>query len=397
VARFGRAGRGRLARALDLYEYQGKELFASFGIPVSEGRLATSPAEARGAARELGCPVVVKAQVLTGGRGKAGGIKLADSPDEAEARAREILGLDIRGHTVHKVWIERASDIAREYYLSITLDRSAKKPLFMFTTEGGVDIEEVAATSPDALVRLHVDPLEGYHPWQGRRLVHDAAVEDPGEQKQIAAIVGKLYRAFTECEAMLCEINPLVVTPQGEVRALDAKFTVDDNALFRLPRIAEMRDRAAADPLEALAREKGVVYVKLDGEVGVLGNGAGLTMSTVDVVTFVGGRPANFCDLGGGGDAQGVVDALEVITRDPQVRSIFFNVFGGITRCDEVARGILQALDQMGIEDPIVVRLDGTNAEEGRRLLEDAARSNVHAEATMLDGARRAVELAGAA
>jgi len=382
---------------VDLYEYQGKELFRRHGIPVSEGRLATSPAAARAAAQELGGAVVVKAQVLTGGRGKAGGIKLAESPAEAEARAREILGLDIRGHTVQRLWIERASDIEREYYLSLTFDRSAKKPLFMFTTQGGVDIEEVAATSPDALVRLHVDPLEGFHPWQGRRLVHEAGVESVGEQKQIAAIAGRLYAAFLAYEAMLCEVNPLIVTPEGEVRALDSKFTVDDNALFRLPEIAEMRDLAAADPLEALAREKGVTYVKLDGDVGVLGNGAGLTMSTVDVVTFVGGRPANFCDLGGGGDAQGVVDALEVITRDPQVSAIFFNIFGGITRCDEVARGILQALEQMGIEDPIVVRLDGTNAEEGRRLLQEAAKPNVHAEATMLDGARRAVELAGAA
>jgi succinyl-CoA synthetase beta subunit len=381
---------------LDLYEYQGKELFRRYGIPVSEGRLATSPAEAREAAQGLGCPVVVKAQVLVGGRGKAGGIKLADTPAEAEARAREILGLDIRGHTVHKIWLERASEIEREYYLSITFDRSAKRPLFMFTTQGGIDIEEVAATTPEALVRLHVDPLEGYHAWQGRRLVHEAGVEDPGEQKQIAAIVGRLHEAFVGTEAMLCEINPLIVTPAGEVRALDSKFTVDDNALFRHPEIAGMRDLAAADPLEARAREKGVTYVKLDGEVGVLGNGAGLTMSTVDVVTFVGGRPANFCDLGGGGDAQGVVDALEVITGDPQVRAVFFNIFGGITRCDEVARGILQALEQMRIEDPIVVRLDGTNAEEGRRILGEAAPPNVHAETTMLDGARRAVELAGA-
>jgi len=382
---------------LDLYEFQGKELFRRYGIPVSEGRLATSPAEARDAAQELGGPVVVKAQVLTGGRGKAGGIKLAETPSDAEAHAAEILGMDIRGHTVRKVWIERASDIAREYYLSITFDRGAKKPLLMFTTHGGVDIEEVAALSPDALVRLHVDPLEGYHPWQGRRLVYDAGIADPGEQKQIAAIVERLYEAFVGCEAMLCEVNPLIVTTEGDVRALDSKFTVDDNALYRHPELAEMRDVAAADPLEALAREKSVTYVKLDGEVGVLGNGAGLTMSTVDVVTFVGGRPANFCDLGGGGDAQGVVDALEVITRDPQVRSIFFNIFGGITRCDEVARGILQALGQMAIELPLVVRLDGTNAEEGRRLLEEAAAANLHAEATMLDGARRAVELAGAA
>jgi succinyl-CoA synthetase beta subunit len=379
---------------LDLHEYQGKELFRRFGIPVSDGLLATTPAEARAAAEKIGGAVVVKAQVLIGGRGKAGGIKLAEGPDEAEARAREILGMDIRGHTVEKVWIERASEIAREYYLSLTFDRSAKQPLYMFTTQGGMDIEEVAATSPEALVRLHVDPLEGCHPWHARSLVYAAGVTDPGEQKQIAAIVGKLYDVFVGADAMLCEINPLIVTPEGEVRALDSKFTVDDNALYRHPDIAEMRDPAAADPLEALAREKGVTYVKLDGEVGVLGNGAGLTMATVDVVTFVGGSPANFCDLGGGGDAQGVVDALEVITRDPQVRSIFFNIFGGITRCDEVARGILQAVERMGLAQPIVVRLDGTNAEEGRRILGDAALPNLHAEATMLDGARRAVELA---
>ncbi len=379
---------------MDLYEYQGKELFRRFGIPVSEGRLATSPAEARTAAQELGGPVVVKAQVLTGGRGKAGGIKLAETAAEAEARAREILGMDIRGHVVARLWIEKASDIAREYYLSLTFDRSAKKPLFMFTTQGGVDIEEVASTSPEALVRLHVEPLAGFQPWHARRLVYEGGVSDPSERKQIAAIAGNLYEAFVGCEAMLCEINPLIVTPGGEVRALDSKFTVDDNSLYRHPDIAEMRDVRAADPLEALAREKGVTYVKLDGEVGVLGNGAGLTMSTVDVVTFVGGRPANFCDLGGGGDAQGVVDALEVITRDPQVRAIFFNIFGGITRCDEVARGILQAVEQMGIAEPIVVRLDGTNAEEGRAILQGSGISNLHSEATMLDGARRAVELA---
>ena len=380
---------------MDLYEYQGKQLFALYGIPVSDGRFVTSPEEARAAAEEIGGEVVVKAQVLTGGRGKAGGIKLAASPDEAEARAREILGLDIRGHVVSKLWIESASEIAKEYYLSITFDRGAKKPLFMFTTQGGVDIEEVAATSPDALVRLHVDPLEGFQPYQARRLVYGAGVEDPGEQKQIAAIVGKLYEAFVGTDAILCEINPLIVTPDGVVKALDSKFTVDDNALYKHPEVAEMRDVAAADPLEALAREKGVTYVKLDGEVGILGNGAGLVMSTLDVIALAGGRPANFCDLGGGGDAQGVVDALEVIIRDEQVKSIFFNIFGGITRCDEVARGILAALERLTIAHPIVVRLDGTNAEEGRKILAEAGIANIYPEATMLDGARRAVELAG--
>ncbi|HWG57042.1 MAG TPA: ADP-forming succinate--CoA ligase subunit beta, partial [Gaiellaceae bacterium] len=372
--------------------------FARYGIPVSEGRLATTPDEARAAAEELGGPVVVKAQVLTGGRGKAGGIKLAESADEAEARARDILGLDIRGHVVRKLWIERASEIAKEYYLSLTFDRGAKKPLFMFTTQGGVDIEEVAATNPQALVRLHVDPLEGFQPYQARRLVYGAGVDDASEQKQIAAIAQKLYDAFIGTDAMLCEINPLIVTPEGEVKALDSKFTIDDNALYRHPEIAEMRDPEAVPPEERFAREKGVTYVKLDGEVGVLGNGAGLSMSTVDVVTFAGGRPANFCDLGGGGDAEGVVDALEVITRDPQVRSIFFNIFGGITRCDEVAKGILAALDRLDMSRyPIVVRLDGTNAEEGRRILAEAGRPNIHPEATMLDGARRAVELAQSA
>ena len=274
---------------MDLYEYQGKQLFALHGIPVSEGRFAASPEEARAAAEELGGEVVVKAQVLTGGRGKAGGIKLAATPDEAEARAREILGLDIRGHVVSKLWIERASEIAKEYYLSITFDRGEKKPLFMFTTQGGIDIEEVAEQTPEALVRLHVDPLEGFQPWQARRLVYGAGVADPSEQKQIAAIVAKLYDAFVGTDAMLCEINPLIVTPEGEVKALDSKFTVDDNALYKHPEIAEMRDVAAADPLEALAREKGVTYVKLDGDVGILGNGAGLVMSTLDVIALVGG------------------------------------------------------------------------------------------------------------
>jgi succinyl-CoA synthetase beta subunit len=379
---------------VDLYEHQGKQVFAHFGIPVSEGRLVTTPEEARAAAEELEGPVVVKAQVMTGGRGKAGGVKLADDPADAEAKARDILGLDINGHVVRKLWIEQASEIAKEYYLSITFDRGAKQPLFMLTTEGGIEIEQVAEENPDALARLHVDPLEGFQPYQARRLVYGAGIDDPGEQKQILAIIEKLYRCFVQSDAMLTEINPLIVTPEGEVRALDSKFTVDDSALFRHPDIAEMRDVEAADPQERLAREKGVTYVKLDGEVGILGNGAGLSMSTVDVVVVAGGRPANFCDLGGGGDAQGVVDALEVITSDEQVRSIFFNIFGGITRGDEVARGILAALDQLRIELPIVVRLDGTNAEEGRRLLAEAAPPNLHVEPTMLEAAQRAVELA---
>ena len=378
---------------MDLYEYQGKQLFARVGIPVSEGRLATTPEEAREAAEELGGPVVVKAQVLVGGRGKAGGIKLADTPEAAETHAAEILGMDIRGHVVRRLWIERASDIAKEYYLSVTFDRGEKKPLFMLTAEGGVDIEEVAEKQPEALARLHVDPMVGWQPWYGRWLVFTAGIDDPGEQKQVASIAEMLYEAFVEFDAMLCEVNPLIVTPEGEVRALDAKFTVDDNALYRHPDIAEMRDVEAADARERLAREKGVTYVKLDGEIGILGNGAGLVMGTLDVIDQVGGRPANFCDLGGGGDAQGVVDALEVITSDEQVEAILFNIFGGITRCDEVARGILAALGQMAIELPIVVRLDGTNAEEGRRMLSEAAPPNLYVEETMLSAAERVVSL----
>jgi succinyl-CoA synthetase beta subunit len=379
---------------VDLYEYQGKELFSRFGIPTSDGRLATTPDEAGVAAAELGGQVVVKAQVLTGGRGKAGGIKLADDAEDARDKAGQILGMDIRGHVVRKVWIEKASEIAKEYYLSLTFDRGAKKPLYMFTTQGGVDIEEVAEKGPEALVRLHVDPFEGFQPWQARRLIFGAGVDDPNEQKQILALVAKLYEAFVACDAMLCEVNPLIVTPDGDVRALDSKFTVDDNALFRHPDIAEMRDLEAVPAEERLAREKDVTYVKLDGEVGILGNGAGLVMSTLDVIALVGGRPANFCDLGGGGDAEGVVAALEVITADPQVNSIFFNIFGGITRCDEVARGILAALERLTIDDPIVVRLDGTNAEEGRGILAGATPANLYVEPTMLDAARRAVELA---
>ena len=379
---------------MDLYEYQGKELFRRFGIPTSEGRLAMGVGEARAAAEELGGQVVVKAQVLTGGRGKAGGIKLADSPEEAAQHAGAILGMDISGHVVRKLWIESASEIAKEYYLSVTFDRGAKKALFMLTTEGGVEIEEVAAEKPEALARLHVDPLEGFQPYQARRLIYAAGIDDPDEQKQILSIVGRLHDAFVGADAMLCEINPLIVTPEGEVRALDSKFTVDDNALYKHPDLAEMRDPEAYPPEERAAREKGVTYVKLNGDIGILGNGAGLVMSTLDMIALVGGRPANFCDLGGGGDAQGVVDALEVITADPQVRSILFNIFAGITRCDEVARGILQALERIRIERPIVVRFDGTNAEEGRELLEEAAPPNLHAEPTMLEAARRAVELA---
>ena len=305
---------------MDLHEYQGKELFRRYGIPVSEGRVASTPEEAGRAAQELGGPVVVKAQVLTGGRGKAGGVKLADGPADAEAKAREILGLDIRGHVVRKLWVEQASEVAKEYYLSVAFDRGARKPLLMLTTAGGVEIEDVAVNNPGALARLHVDPLVGYQPFEGRDLVFAAGIDDPDEQRQVLEIIEQLYRCFIAEDAMLCEINPLVVTTEGQVKALDAKFTVDDSALFRHPDVAEWRDPSAADPLETFAREKGVTYVKLDGTVGILGNGAGLAMSTVDLIVLAGGAPANFCDLGGGSNADTVTMRFEVIARDPQVR-----------------------------------------------------------------------------
>jgi succinyl-CoA synthetase beta subunit len=381
---------------VDLYEYQGKQLFARFGIPVSDGVVATTPEEARKAAEQLGGRVVVKAQVLVGGRGKAGGIQLAATPDEAEAKAGQVLGLDIRGHVVRKLWIERASDIEREYYFSITFDRGAKKPLLMLTTQGGVDIEQVAAETPDKLARLHLDPLTGFLPFHARRLCFAAGIP-ADETQQVSQIMEKAYRAFIETDAVLVEINPLIVTPDGIVRALDSKYTVDDNALYRHPDIAAMRDVEAADPQEQMARERGVNYVKLDGDIGILGNGAGLVMSTLDVVALAGGRPANFLDVGGGAQADEIVTAMEVLLSDDKVRAVLFNVFGGITRCDEVARGVLAALERLDVAVPLVVRLDGTNDVEGRKLLADAAPPNVHVEQTMLGAAARVVELAGSA
>jgi len=403
---------------VDLYEYQGKQLFARFGIPVSDGLIASTPAEARSAAEQLGGPVVVKAQVLVGGRGKAGGIKLAETPDDAEREASAILGMDIRGHSVRRVWIERASEIAREYYFSVTFDRGAKRPLLMLTTAGGIDIEQVAAETPERLARLHVDPLAGFLPFHARRLCF--AAEIPAEEvKQVSQIIERAYRAFIETDAMLVEINPLIVTPDGAVRALDSKYTVDDNALFRHPDIAEMRDVEAADPQEQLAREKGVNFVKLENsgwdpdggepkpahwfdggrDIGTLATGAGLAMSTIDVVAEAGRAtghgPANFLDVGGGANAESIATAIGVLLTDPNVRVVLFNVFGGITRGDEVAQGILTALDQLGTELPLVVRLDGTNAEQGRQMLAEAAPANLHVEATMLGAAERAVELAG--
>jgi succinyl-CoA synthetase beta subunit len=381
---------------VDLYEHQGKELLARFGIPTTEGRVATTVEAVRAGATELGSGrVVVKAQVLTGGRGKAGGVKVADGPDDAAAKAEGILGLDIKGHVTRRVWVEKAVDIAKEYYFSITFDRGVKRPLFMLSMMGGMDIEAVAVDHPEALARIHLDPAIGLQPFFIRRLLFTAGIPKD-EQKAIGSLIAKTYELYTGVDAMLVEINPLVITGAGDVVAADAKVTVDDNALFRHPEIAAMRDTAAADPQEEMARERHVTYVKLDGTIGILGNGAGLVMSTLDVVDQVGGTPANFLDVGGGADADKIVTALEVILSDDKVKAILFNIFGGITRCDEVAKGILAALDRLTITVPIVVRLDGTNDVEGRRLLADAAPPNVYPERTMLDAARKVVELAGA-
>jgi succinyl-CoA synthetase beta subunit len=379
---------------VDLYEYQGKGLLAAHGIPVPSGRVAATPEEARAAAEAIGGRVVVKAQVQIGGRGKAGGIKLAESPDEAQARAQDILGMDIRGHTVHRVWIEEASDIAREYYASVTFDRGEKQPLVMLSAAGGMDIEQVAAERPDELARLHIDPLVGFQPHHARWLVYHAGI-DPEAGNGVIGVLDRLYRAFVELDAMLMEVNPLIWTTDGRVVALDAKVTIDNNALYRHPELAEMSESATQDPQERMAQERGVTYVKLDGDVGILGNGAGLVMSTLDVVALAGGRPANFLDAGGGSKADEVVTALEVLLSDEKVKALLVNIFGGITRCDEVAEGLLTALDRLDATLPIVVRLDGTNEEEGRRILSERAPANVVVEATMLSAARRAVELAG--
>src|SRR5918912_1734697 len=333
---------------MDLLEYQGKQLFGKHGVPVPDGRHAASVLEAVEAAEGLGYPVVIKAQVQIGGRGKAGGIKLAKDRAEAEESATAILGMDIRGFTVHELYVEKASEIDEEYYAAIVFDRSAKKPMAMLSRMGGMDVEEVAETDPDAMRMLHVDPLLGLQDFHGRRLAFESGIAED-VVRPVGAMLAKLYDVFVREDATLVEVNPLLITKAREVVALDAKVTVDDNALFRHPDIAAMQDLAALDPQERHAREKGVTYVKLDGDIGILGNGAGLVMATLDVIDQVGGRPANFCDLGGGGDAEGVVDALDVITGDEQVRGILFNIFGGITRGDEVARGILDALRRMAI------------------------------------------------
>jgi succinyl-CoA synthetase beta subunit len=378
---------------MDLLEYQGKQLFARQGIPVPSGRPARTVDEAVAAADAIGYPCVVKAQVKIGGRGKAGGIKVAADQSEARAHAEAILGMDIKGFTVHELWVEGASQIAAEYYASIIFDRSAKQPLVMFSTKGGMDIEAVAEESPEAIATLHVDPLMGFQDFHGRRLAFEGKV-DADLVRPVGAFLKQLYDTFVAEEAMLVEVNPLIVTPERSVAALDAKVTLDDNALFRHPENAELRDPSAEDPQEQMAHERGLTYVKLDGDIGILGNGAGLVMSTLDVVAQYGGSPANFLDAGGGSKAEAITSAVEVILSNDRVKAVLFNIFGGITRCDEVANGLIAAFAQVTPTVPFVVRLDGTNDVEGRRILAEAELPNVHTASTMNEAAEMVVALA---
>jgi succinyl-CoA synthetase beta subunit len=378
---------------MDLFEHQGKEFFAQYGMPVSPGEAAFSVDEAVAAAERLGTPVMVKAQVHTGGRGKAGGVKFAADIDAVREHAGNILGLDINGHIVQRLWIEKASDIAEEYYASFTLDRSAKKHLGMLSKEGGVEIETVAEENPDAIAKIWIDPVDGLteaacREWVAAAHLPDAAVEGTVD------ILQKLYTAYTEGDADLVEINPLILTPEGKVHVLDAKVTLDGNSEFRHPDYAQYDATQPRDEREEAAHAKGLQYVGLEGSVGVIANGAGLAMSTVDVVNQVGGKPANFLDIGGGANADVMAGALEVINNDPNVKSIFINIFGGITRGEEVANGILEAMKRVDIDSPIVIRLDGTNADKGREILRPNLNDKLMMEETMLDAARKAVELA---
>jgi succinyl-CoA synthetase beta subunit len=381
---------------MDLLEYQGKQLFARHGVPVPAGQAARTVEDAINAAEAIGYPCAIKAQVQIGGRGKLGGIKIAHDRAEAEEYSRAILGMDIRGLTVHELWIEGASQIESEYYASVVFDRSAKAPLVMLSTKGGMDIEQVADEDPDAIALLHVDPLLGFQDFHGRRLAFEAGV-DADVVRPVAAMLAKLYEVFASEEATLVEVNPLIVTPERDVKALDAKVTLDGNALFRHADNAELRDLSGEDEQERMAQERGLTYVKLDGDIGILANGAGLSMSTLDVVAEAGGSPANFLDAGGGSRADAITSAVEVILSDAKVKAVLFNIFGGITRCDEVARGLIEAFAQIRPNVPFVVRLDGTNGEEGRALLAEAQLPNVYTESTMDGAAAKVVELAAAA
>ncbi len=378
---------------MDLLEYQGKQFFASFDIPVSPGEAVTTVDEAVAAADRIGYPVVVKAQVHVGGRGKAGGVKLAANTEEAREHASNILGLDIKGHIVKIVWIEAASDIAEEYYASFTLDRAAKKHLGMLSAQGGVEIEVVAEENPDAIAKIWIDPVDGLSEEAARAWVSAAAL-NPAANDGAVDILLKLYRAYTEGDADLCEINPLILKPTGEVHALDAKVTLDGNAEFRHEGWDVYDATQIRDEREQAAHDKGLQYVGLDGTVGVIANGAGLAMSTLDIVNQVGGSPANFLDIGGGANAEVMAGALEVINNDPNVKAIFINIFGGITKGDEVANGIVTALGRVKIDSPIVIRIDGTNAEQGRAILADHESEMLQSKSTMLEAAKAVVELA---
>jgi len=380
---------------MDLFEYQGKQLFARYDIPVSPGEAVTTVDAAVAAADRIGYPVVVKAQVQVGGRGKAGGIKIAADADETRTHAGAILGMDIKGHTVGTLWVEKASDIAEEYYASFTLDRAAKLHLGMLSARGGVDIEAVAAEEPEAIARVHVDPVDGLSDDRCREWVREAKL-DEAAQDGVVDILLKLYRAYTDGDADLVEINPLVVLQDGRVHALDAKVSLDSNAAFRHLEWEGYEATQVLDAREREAREKGLQYIGLDGSVGVICNGAGMTMATLDVVNEVGGSAANFLDVGGGAGADVLANAIEVVNNDREVRSILINIFGGITKCDEVALGIVEALERVELRSPIVVRLDGTNAAEGRVILEERASDQLIPQPTMLEAARRAVEIAGA-
>ena len=378
---------------MDLLEFQGKQFFATFGIPVSDGRAVQSVDDAVAAADAVGYPVVVKAQVHVGGRGKAGGVKLANDAAECREHASNIIGLDIKGHVVRTVWIEHASDIAEEYYASFTLDRAAKKHLGMLSAEGGIEIETVAETNPDAIAKIWIDPVDGLTPEVAREWVL-AAKLNPAATEGAIDILSKLYTAYTEGDADLCEINPLILTPEGQVHALDAKVTLDANAQFRHEGWEEFEKTQVRDAREQAAHEKGLQYVGLDGTVGIIANGAGLAMSTLDVVNQAGGEAANFLDIGGGANADVMAGALEVINGDPKVKAIFINIFGGITRGEEVANGIITALGRVTIDAPIVIRLDGTNAAEGRAILEPHLSDKLQSQPTMLEAAKAAVALA---
>jgi len=378
---------------LDLYEYQGKRYFARFGIPVGQGAVADTVAEAVAAAETLGYPATIKAQVKVGGRGKAGGVKVVADRSAAEQAARRILGLVIKGHTVRRLWVETATQIAREYYASFTLDRAARLHLGIVSAKGGIDIEQVAAEDPAAIERLEVNPLDGLAPDDAAALVERAGI-DPGAQAEVVDVVLRLYRCYLEGDADLVEINPLVLTTSGEVRALDAKVTLDDEAAFRHPEWSEFADAEPDDPRERSARGKGLSYVGLDGSVGIIANGAGLAMSTLDVVNQVGGAAANFLDIGGEANADVMTGALEVINSDERVRAILVNVFGGIVHCDDVARGVLGAMERVELASPIVVRLDGTHAAQAHEILRPHLSDRLVVAPTMLAAARRAVELA---